>query len=336
MKKILKTIGLVFAVLLLLLFVLSFGRIYGWNELEYGLTFSKKQAIDLGLDWKKAYSDIFTDLQIKKIRLSAYWNEIERERGNFVWEDMDWQIKTAEENSAEIILAVGNRLPRWPECHAPDWSSGISYEEREKEILEYIEAVVLRYKDNKAIYAWQVENEPFLPYFGICPEPDADLLDKEIVLVRSLDPRPVVVTDSGELSIWVRAAKRADIFGTTMYRDTYSKHLERYVHYPIIPAFFRIKKNIVDFFVEPQKWVVIEMQAEPWGPVPFQNLSQEERSRTMDLKKFKEMLEFARKTGFKEFYLWGVEWWYWEKERGNPEIWETAKKVFSNPEAAVK
>ena len=336
-KKALKISIIGILAVVVILFLLSIGRIYEWNELQYGVTFSKRQAESLGLDWKKVYSDMFTDLRVKKIRLSAYWNEVEEKNNSYYWDDIDWQVKTAEENGAEIVLAVGGRLPRWPECHWPDWSLDISEEERKKEMRAYIETVVLKYKDNKAIYAWQVENEPFLPYFGICPEPDPGFLDEEIALVRSLDSRPIVVTDSGELSLWVGAAKRADIFGTTMYRDTYSKHLERYVHYPIIPAFFRIKKNLVDFFAEPEKWVVIELQAEPWGPIPFQNLSQEDRNRTMDLEKFRDMIRFAQRTGFQEFYLWGVEWWYWEKEKkDNPELWNMAKTLFSNPEAAVK
>ena len=92
-----------------------------------------------------------------------------------------------------------------------------------------------------------------------------------------MDTRDIVVTDSGELSLWVPAAKRADIFGTTLYRDTYSQLLKAYVHYPIEPGFFRFKKNISRLFANPQKWVVIELQAEPWGPRPFQYLSQEER-----------------------------------------------------------
>ena len=43
---------------------------------------------------------------------------------------------------------------------------------------------------------------------------------------------------------------------------------------------------------------------------------------------FVEMMEFSRQTGFEEFYLWGVEWWYWEKEtQNNPRIWNKAKEL---------
>lgn len=330
--KILKKIKILFTILIILLFsifLLSRGCVSKQSELEYGVTFSKKQAESLGLEWQKVFHSITQDLGVKKFRLSAYWDEIEKENNNYNWADLDWQINEASSANADIILAIGGRLPRWPECHFPEWANSLSKEEREKEILEYIEKTVNKYKNNKNITAWQVENEPFLSHFGNCPDVDSEFLDKEIALVKKLDNRSIIITDSGELSLWVPAARRADIFGTTMYRDTYSQILKSYVHYPIEPGFFRFKKNITRLFSNPQKWVVIELQAEPWGPEPFQNLSKEERDKTMNLKKFKDMIEFARMTGFKEFYLWGVEWWYWEKELNkDAELWEEARKLF--------
>jgi hypothetical protein len=315
-------------IVLFLIFLLSRGHIYPKEELEYGITFSKKQAEELGLDWQEAYIAIF-DLGAKKMRLPAYWSEIEPTSGQFGWDDLDWQLEQARKRGVEVILAVGGRLPRWPECHFPDWAENLTKEQREQKILEYIEKVVLRYIGEDSIVAWQVENEPFLSHFGDCPEFSSKFLDKEIALVRSFDDRPIVLTDSGELSIWMPAARRADIFGTTMYRDTYSKVFKRYIHYPIRPGFFRFKKNIAAFFTHPEKWIVIELQAEPWGPIPYQNLSKEERGRTMDLEKFRKIIEFSSQTGFKEFYLWGAEWWYWEKTvNGDESLWNEAKKLF--------
>jgi len=336
MKKIfknwsrIKKISIVSILVFFAYYLLSFGHIYSKEEIKYGVTFSQKQAIDLGLDWKKLYLAMLDDLNVKNLRLSAYWDEIESTPNNYDWNDLDWQIEEASKRKVQIILAVGARLPRWPECHIPSWAESLSKEQREKETLSYIEMVVEKYKNNKNIIAWQVENEPFLSNFGECPKLDTPFLDREIALVKSLDKRPIVITDSGELSSWVPAAKRADIFGTTMYRKTYSKHLKSYITYPIGPSFFRVKKNIARLFANPNKWIVIELQAEPWGPIPFQNLSSKERARTMDYDKFNEMMEFSRQTGFKEFYLWGVEWWYWEKvKENNPQIWEEAKLLFN-------
>lgn len=328
--KVLKYFFLFFFILLITVIVLSQAHVPKRSELKYGVTYSKKQAEALGLDWQKAYIAMLDDLGVKKLRLSAYWNDLQTaEGGEYAWQDLDWQINEASKRNVEIILAMGGRLPRWPECHYPEWANNLEKDKKEKYTLDYLTQTVKRYKDNKNIMAWQVENEPFLKYFGVCPPLDSNFLDAEIALVKNLDARPVVVTDSGELSLWAPAAKRADIFGTTMYRDTYSEKLKRYVHYPITPAFFRFKKNVTSFFAKPDKWIVIEMQGEPWGPKPFQNLSAEERARTMNLQKLKDMIEFSSITGFSEFYLWGVEWWYWEKEvQNSPDLWDYAKGLY--------
>ena len=82
-------------------------------------------------------------------------------------------------------------------------------------------------------------------------------------------------------------------------------------------------------FARPKDWIVIEMQAEPWGKEAYQNLGQAERGRTMNLEKLKDMTEFGRQAGFKTFYLWGVEWWYWEMAQGRPEVFEYAKTLFN-------
>lgn len=331
MLKILKKMLIALIIFLFVIFLLSRGHIYDKDELEYGVTFSKKQASNLSLDWRELYKNILDDLGARRLRLPAYWNEIEATSSEYFWADLDWQIDEAAKAGAEVILAVGGRLPRWPECHFPDWAKDLPKEEREQKILKYIEAVILRYLGRENIIAWQVENEPFLSHFGECPKLDKSFLDKEIALVKKYDDRPIVVSDSGELSVWVPAARRADIFGTTMYRDTYSAHLKRYIHYPITPGFFRLKKNIASLFARPKKWIVIELQAEPWTPMAYHLATKKERDRTMNLQKFREILEFSRQAGFREFYLWGVEWWYWEKTvNGDSDPWNEAKKLFSD------
>ncbi len=327
--KIVKKLFYIFVVWVFVYLILSRGHIYKKNELEYGVTFSKKQVENLNLDWKDAYLATLNDLGVKKIRLPAYWDDVEPSNNNYDWKDLDWQIQEASKKNVQIILAIGGRLPRWPECHFPAWTNNLGQDRREEKNLEYIEKTIKRYQNEKHIIAWQIENEPFLTHFGECPKLDKKFLDSEIALARSLDDRKIIITDSGELSIWIPAARRADIFGTTMYRDTYSKFLKRYIHYPITPGFFRFKQNVVRMFARPQDWIVIELQGEPWGPIPYQNLSKKERAKTMDLEKFQDIIEFSSQTGFKEFYLWGVEWWYWEKEiNNNPEMWEEAKKLF--------
>ena len=79
-----------------------------------------------------------------------------------------------------------------------------------------------------------------------------------------------------------------------------------------------------------KKVIVVELQAEPWGPKLLYESPLEEQEKTMNLERFTANIEFAKKTGLDEFYLWGGEWWYWLKEKqNNPEIWNEAKKLFS-------
>ncbi len=329
-KRIITIISIVILIFLLLPFA-SIRPIYEKDELSYGVTFSARYVREMGLNWQDAYLAMLDDLGVKKLRLPAYWNEIEYKENIFNFDDLDWQIEEAGKRNVEIILAVGGRLPRWPECHFPEWAEKLKEEKRQDEILDYIQKVVNRYQENENIKMWQVENEPFLPHFGDCPKLDKSFLDEEIEFVRSLDSRKIVVTDSGELSLWIPAASRADVFGTTLYRDTYSHHLGRYIHYPIPPAFFRFKQNLTEFLSmpKPEEIIVIELQAEPWGPKPYYLLTKEERERTMNLRKFKDILEYSRQAGFREFYLWGVEWWYWEKEiNNNSLLWDEARKLF--------
>lgn len=314
-----------------LLFILNFTHIYQANELEYGLTFSSKQSVDLGLDWKQVYLAMLDDLQVKKLRLPAYWDQIEPKLNTYNWEDLDWQVNQAEKRNAELILVVGQRVPRWPECHFPSWVNRDDKKSREAAALDYIRQTVIRYRNRPTVRYWQVENEAFLKYFGECPPLDKNFLDQEIALVRSLDTKPIIITDSGELSLWISAARRADIFGSTMYQDTYSKFLHSYIHYPISPAFFRIKKNFASLFAHPQNWIVIELQGEPWGSEAYQKLSEAEREQTMSPDKMKNTLNFIQQTGFKTFYWWGVEFWYWEKTvNNNPAYWDLAKQLFQH------
>jgi hypothetical protein len=314
-----------------ILFVLNFTHIYQAKELEYGVTFSSKQSTDLGLDWKKVYEDMLDDLQVKKLRLPAYWDQLEPSANTYDWTDLDWQVSEATKRNVDLILVVGQRVPRWPECHIPTWVNKNDQAGRETAVLNYITQTVNRYKNNPNVRYWQVENEPFLIHFGTCPAFNVNFLDQEIALVKSLDTKPIIVTDSGELSLWVHAARRADIFGSTMYRDTYSQFLHSYIHYPISPAFFRIKKNFASLFAHPQDWIVVELQGEPWGREAYQTLSQTEREQTMTPAKFKDTISFIQQTGFKTFYWWGVEYWYWEKTKNNnPFYWDTAKKLFQH------
>lgn len=299
------------------------------DDIEWGVVFSKKMAIDMGLDWKESYFAILDDLKARAMRIPVYWQDIEPKENEYFFDDYDWMMNEAEKRNVKLTLAIGRKVPRWPECHIPDWAESLEEKKQQEKVLEFLPKIVERYKKYPNLFAWQVENEPFLS-FGICPELDADFLDEEIDLVRLLDSmRPIVVTDSGELSAWVRAASRADIFGTTMYRIIYKEPFG-YITYPLTPNFFWKKANIVHLFNPDKQMIISELQAEPWGPGFIADMPIEEQNKSMSIEHFRENIEYAKKVRFPEVYMWGVEWWYWQYIKHNrPEFWMTAKDLMN-------
>lgn len=325
-KKIMFFILILLVLLLLFFFV---GPSPEAEKISWGVNFSQKHAWDLGLDWRENYLALIEDLGVKHLKLAVHWDLLEPQKGEYYFTDLDWQIATAEQAGAELLLVIGLKTPRWPECHFPAWAYSLTEQEQKEAILAMLEQVVLRYRDSQAVWAWQVENEPFFP-FGECLWTDKDFLRKEIALVKSLDERkrPVLVSDSGEGSFWFQAAKFGDLVGTTMYRKVWFHQLGFYITYPLPPVFYARKAKIIEKLFG-KEVICVELQAEPWGPELLYSSPLAEQQKTMNLEQFKKNIEFAKKTGMKKFYLWGSEWWYWLKEKqGQPEIWQEAGKLF--------
>jgi hypothetical protein len=331
-KKVLKIAGwalLSLVALIALLFVYFNLPVKKMNDAaQLGVTFSHRYAGDIGLNWQETFIAMLDDLKIKKIRIPIYWDLVETEEGKYDFSAVDWQIKEAAKRNAEIILVVGQKVPRWPECAIPAWAKE-NDQKRKSRLLQLIAIAVDRYKDESVVKFWQVENEPFLK-FGICPKLDTGLLDAELMMVKIKDPsRKIIVTDSGELSLWVQAAARADIFGTTMYRSVWNKNLG-YYDYPIGPRFFHFKYWMSRFLTGQKNVITIELQGEPWVLGWTTSAPLETQFASMNELKLVDNIEFAKKVGFSEIYVWGVEWWYWLKtQKENPQLWETARIEFA-------
>ena len=311
MKKFLKKILLVVLLFILLLGCFFFvGKTKPAKEINWGITFSQKHSERLGLNWKENYLAILDDLKARHLKLIAYWDLIEKEQGIYNFKDLDWQINEAEKRDAKVLLVVGRKVPRWPECHIPDWAENFAENTQQQKVLDLIEQIVLRYKDNPTIEFWQVENEPFFP-FGECPPLDKKFLKKEIDLVRSLDDqRPIIISESGEFPLWFKAAKFGDIVGHTLYRKVWVEQLKIYFNYPFPPVFYNRKAWLIDKLFH-KRVICVELQAEPWSPTLLYDSSLEEQEKTMNMEQFRKNIEFAKNTGIDTFYLWGAEWWYW-------------------------
>lgn len=295
------------------------------TSLKFGVTYSAGHAEWLGLDPQQAYLTILDELQIKRVRLSAYWNIIEPAAGQFDFTELDWQVNEAAKRNVEVLLGVGQKLPRWPECHRPEWVNALPAAEQEQAVLTMVTAVVTRYRDNPAVTVWQLENEPFVTWFGECGPHNPALVSRERELLRSLSPKPIMITDSGELSNWRKAIGFADLFGTTMYRVTWNP-MWGYRDFPLGAWSYRLKARL--WGLDPTKLVVAELQAEPWFPGKHaDDVSMEEQSRSMSVPQLQYIVKLANDTGADTVYFWGAEWWLWAREHGAPEMWNEAQRL---------
>lgn len=308
--------------------LLSYGK--NPDRISYGVSFSKQYSDELGLSWKEIFIATLDELHVKKLRLVAYWPMVEPEKGNFSFTELDFQMNEAKKRNANVILAIGRRLPRWPECHVPDWAKDLKWEDQKKEIIAYLTEVVERYKSYENLIYWQAENEPFLSVFAKenCGDLDEAFLHEEIAVVKRLDPqRQVLVTDSGNLGLWYGAWRSGDIFGTSAYLYLWNPTIGEVKSF-YLPSFYKIKKNLATLLLGRKRTLLIELSLEPWLLEPIAGASLDVQLDRMGIDKWNEVVLFAKKTGFDEQYLWGVEWWYYMKGKGHPEYWRAAEQIF--------
>ncbi|MFH0873654.1 MAG: cellulase family glycosylhydrolase [Candidatus Komeilibacteria bacterium] len=293
----------------------------------WGITYSKKYAQSLDLDWREAYVALLDDVGVKKIRLPVYWDDVAPQSNELRFNDYDWLIEEAAKRDAQVIVALGSRLPRWPECHLPAWASKQTVTERQSSELAYIRSAIVHFQRYKNISAWQIQNEYYVTWFGECDKGAGHILQEQIDLVRSLDQRPIVLTDSGEFSLWRQVSKQADYVGTTMYRVAWNKYLG-YSYGPWPAWLYQFKAALNG--LSRSRVFVAELQAEPWPPAwrDIRSLTTREINASFTLRQFTTNAELARRTGFSQAYFWGAEWWYWLRLQGDDRYWRLAQELF--------
>jgi Beta-galactosidase len=171
-----------------------------------GLSFRPLQAEALGLDAHATLQKLLA-YPFQVVRLGAYWNRIEPAPGQFCPDELDRQLDAAERAGKQIILNVGAvKAFGYPEFFVP--AHHLRQPLREGTLVQpdgqrpllaaataFVTRIVERYRDRRAIVAWQVEHEAVDP-LGMehSWRLAAAFVQQEVVAVRAADPtRPIML-----------------------------------------------------------------------------------------------------------------------------------------------
>ena len=328
--------------IVVVLSVLSVGGMYAiaqWyihsqssKPLQLGVSFIPDYAASLGIDPEETM-DALIDIGVRQFRLVSYWSDAERTKGSYDFSQLDWQFEKAEAVDAKIVLTLGLRQPRWPECHMPDWAAKESPEQWRPQLNAYITAVVNRYKHSPSLQNYQLENEYFLKGFGICTDFSRQHLIDEYNLLKRLDPKhPITVGRSNNALGFPVGQPQPDKFSISIYKRVWDGNFShRYLEYPFPAWFYGYIAGAQKIFLH-KDMAVGELQAEAWPPdsKSVTETSLSEQNKSLNAKRLKDRFGYGRATGMRQIDLWGAEYWYYRLVvLHDPSLWNIAKQEFS-------
>ena len=300
-----------------------------------GTSFASWRAQARGLDYRAAFKRL-CGMGLAVVRLSASWRNI----ATVGYRDLDWLLTYAAEARQRVVLTVGMKALGWPEFYLPEGLNPSDGSVRRR-ALQHVAGVVRRYRDNPALVAWQIENEPFNrsgPQARWIPRP---VVRNEARLVRSMDPtRPLVVTtfahfDAGldrvssrHQSTWKRrlgltipaerealtVLRRGDILGLDVYRsigfiDESGQEGIGHAAADQLAAVARWQRIARE---QNKRLWVTEAQAEPWEARP------REVPLTVQPEDVITLVSGLAAVGIEAVLLWGSEYWLWRQDHGDP------------------
>ncbi|GAC1386984.1 MAG: hypothetical protein NVS1B7_6420 [Candidatus Saccharimonadales bacterium] len=329
--------------IVLALMLLITGSMYGiaqWyifsqrhKSIRLGATFIADYATYLGVEPHETLYAIIHDLGAKQLRLVSYWDDIEKTPGTYDFNNLDWQIRMAEDAHVKVSLALGLRQPRWPECHMPTWAAQEPKSQWQPQLESFMAQVIHRYQGSPALDSYQLENEFFLSVFGICPDFSRDRLIEEAQLVKRLDSKhTLIISRSNNAVGFPLGEPQPDEFGVSVYKRVWDRTItKRYLEYPF-PAWFYGFLAGGGKILTGKDLIIHELQAEAWTPDGYniKDAPIRELDKSMNPARLRRRFAYAEASGIKSIDAWGVEWWYQMKvNRNQPQLWETAKQEFA-------
>jgi len=319
----------------------AFGTMYGIGQwyinsqankpLQLGVSFIPDYAQSLGVN-PQQNMDALLNIGVKNFRLVSYWSDAEQQQGTYDFSQLDWQFRKAEAAHAHIILTLGLRQPRWPECHIPAWANNEAASVWQAQLYAYMKATINRYKTSPALQSYQLENEYFLKGFGICTDYSRQRLISEYNLVKATDPNhPVIIGRSNNALGFPVGQPQPDEFSISIYKRVWDAGVtKRYLEYPFPAHFYAFIAGVQQIFIH-KNMMIGELQAEAWPSrgQSIQNTSLAEQNKSLDATRLQDTFTFGKATGMKQINMWGAEYWYYRKVvLHDPSLWNVAKQEF--------
>ena len=325
-----------------------------------GVSFSPQRARALGLDYQVAFRRLET-MHFRVIRLSAYWSDVDQ--GGY--SDLDWMMSEAQRARQPVVLSVGMKGLGWPEFFIPpslvpagriaDGHDVAQEEDLRQAALRFVDDTVRRYRDNHALLAWQVENEPFNRAGPDRWWIDPAFVREEMEGVRLLDHqnRPLVLNTFSHFNLlFDQASNRGGLDlsqllgfdGDTAEKDSLALlskgdvlGLDVYtaIGYRFLGAdhLSRADSNWPDRLEAlrqaaqsqgKQAWIT-EAQAEPWEASPDTYAD----PRSTSPGEIRGLFNDLEEAGFGTILLWGSEYWLWRAGQGDQRWLDTVQRILA-------
>lgn len=305
------------------------------KEPLWGFSYSPKQAERWNLDWKESYVFLLDELRPQSIRIPLYWDETEKEPGVLSFERVEFLLREAKKRNIPVVLNIGYRVFRYPECHVPEWVQQRTPQQFEEALLSYL-GHVINYLSKSTLKgtleAIQIENEARNELQKQCPPTPYTLLEKEVVIVKDTFPdMPVVLTWAGDLppSDYKTYIRYGDIVAASFFPRRWNHVLYLYdevFSWGILSIRHIGRERAAAESIGKQFWIS-EFEAEPWG-------EENETATPERITRYKKLLDSFG--GTERVYLWGAEWWAWKAKQGDTRILSFIKELTKGNKEGVE
>jgi hypothetical protein len=274
----------------------------------FGTSFSHRYVSErFRLSPKIAFADLLK-MRFSLLRLSCYWSEIENVKGRYDFSQIKTLLLMAQKAKQEIVLTIGMKAMRWPEYYLPKWTNYTEVTKNPERLLAFIKKAICLASNFSCVKYLQIENEPLDksgPRKLIVP---VDILEKEILLARSLSYLPILLTLWGNRSLTdariYRLGSLADIIGLDLY---YQIPDGKGGYWGSADSTNKIGE-IINSLSQPV-WIS-ELQTNPW------KFSINKSWQEIYTKNITE----ANKLPVETILFWGSEYWY-SQGKLKPEVW---------------